>query len=53
LGDAGEDGPTRRVEVADEFDAEPVFLERNDGARDGLVVWQRGEAACCLGRLHW
>jgi hypothetical protein len=48
--DAGQHRLARGVEVVDDFDAEPMLLERDDGRGERLLVGQRGEAVRCFGQ---
>jgi hypothetical protein len=50
--DAGQHGLAGGVEIADDFDAEPVLLERDDGRAERGLVGQRGEAVGCFGQAH-
>jgi hypothetical protein len=49
--DAGQHRLARGVEVVDDFDAEPVLLERDDGRGERVLVGQRGEASDVSVRL--
>jgi hypothetical protein len=49
--DAGQHRLARGVEVVDDFDTEPVLLERDDGRGERVLVGQPGEAVGCSVRL--
>src|SRR5437867_1303431 len=51
LGDASEDSVAGSIKVGDDFDAEPVLFERDDGRRERLIVGQH-RVSSCVGDAH-